>query len=46
LALTPPPEGVPAAALADYGSESSDERIERREKRWTPVDKVVEKLSV
>jgi hypothetical protein len=46
LTLMPLAEGLPAAALADYGSESSDERIERREKRWTPVDKVVEKLSV
>jgi hypothetical protein len=44
LTLMAPPEGLPAAALADYGSESSNERIERREKRWTPVDKVVEKL--
>jgi hypothetical protein len=41
LTMMPVPEGLPVAALADYGSESSNERLERREKRWTPLEKVV-----
>jgi hypothetical protein len=39
--MMPIPEGLPAAALAEYSSESSNERVERREKRWTPLEKVV-----
>ncbi len=41
LTLVPVPEGLPVAALADYSSESSNGRVERREKRWTPLEKVV-----
>jgi len=41
LALIAVPEELPAAASADYGSESRGERVERREKRWTPLDGVV-----
>lgn len=41
LTMMPVPEGLPHAALADYSSETSDERLERREKRWTPLEKVV-----
>ena len=41
LALTPVPQPLPRAAAADYGSESTDERIERREKRWTPLSALV-----
>jgi hypothetical protein len=41
VTMMPVPEGLPAAAPADYGAESSNERVERREKRWTPVDKVI-----
>jgi hypothetical protein len=37
LTMMPVPEGLPVAAPADYGSESPDERVERREKRWTPL---------
>ena len=40
-ALTPVPEELPAAALADYGTESAHERLGRREKRWTPLEKMV-----
>jgi hypothetical protein len=36
-ALTPVPQGLPAAAAADHGAESASERIERRERRWTPL---------
>jgi hypothetical protein len=41
LSIVPVPQGLPVAALADYGSESSNGRVERREKRWTPLEKVV-----
>lgn len=41
LALVTVPEGAPAAALADYGSETPSERVKRREERWTPLGKVV-----
>ena len=40
-ALSPHPEGLPAAAAADYGAESARERIERREKRWTPLEELI-----
>jgi len=40
-ALTPDPRGLPRAAAADYGSEEASERIERRENRWTPLEKLV-----
>ena len=39
--LTAAPKELPAAALADYDAESSRERVERREKRWTPLEKIV-----
>lgn len=41
LALTPWPQGLPAAAAADYATESASERIERREQRWTPLVRLV-----
>jgi hypothetical protein len=41
LAIVPALRELPAAALADYSSESSSERVERREKRWTPLEGVV-----
>jgi hypothetical protein len=41
LTMTPVPNGLPVPAPAEYSSESSDERVERREKRWTPLEKVV-----
>jgi hypothetical protein len=41
LTMMPIPEGLPAAALAEYSSESSNERVDRREKRLTPLEKVV-----
>jgi hypothetical protein len=41
LTMMPVPDGLPVSALADYGSESSRERVERREKRWTPLEKSV-----
>jgi hypothetical protein len=38
LALVPPPEGLPTATNADYGSEkNARDRIARREQRWTPL---------
>jgi hypothetical protein len=36
--LEPAPAGLPAAVPADYGSESTSERISRREQRWTPLE--------
>jgi hypothetical protein len=39
--LTPLPDGLPVSAPAEYGSESSAERIRRREERWTPLEKAV-----
>jgi hypothetical protein len=39
LALVAQPAGLPAASAANYGSETADERIARRERRWTPVVK-------
>jgi hypothetical protein len=41
LTMTPVPEDLPVPAPAEYGSEGSKERVERREKRWTPLEKVV-----
>jgi len=41
LTMMPVPDGLPVAALGDYSSESSGERVARREKRWTPLDEVV-----
>ena len=37
LALMPLPAELPAAAKADYGSESTSDRIARRTERWTPL---------
>jgi hypothetical protein len=39
--MTPVPDGLPVPTPADYRSESSYERVERREKTWTPLEKVV-----
>jgi hypothetical protein len=39
--LLPVPEGLPLPAKADYGSESTSERVARREQRWTPLAKVI-----
>ena len=36
-ALRPVPEDLGPALAMEYGSESTAERIARREKRWTPV---------
>lgn len=41
LAVTPVPAGLPVPAPADYSSESPGGRIERRERRWTPLERVV-----
>jgi hypothetical protein len=41
LTMMPVPDGLPVPTLADYSSESSNDRVERREKRWTPLEKVV-----
>lgn len=38
--MEPVPEGLPASVLADYSSESPHERVERRAKRWTPLEKL------
>jgi hypothetical protein len=37
LTIAPVLAELPAAAPADYGSESSSDRINRRERRWTPL---------
>lgn len=36
-ALRPIPEGLGPAVAMEYGSESTAERVDRREARWTPV---------
>jgi len=41
LALAPQPAGLPVAARADYGSEDTPHRIARRERRWTPLARLV-----
>jgi hypothetical protein len=41
LALAAAPQPLPRAAPADYSTESADERIGRREKRWTPLAALV-----
>ena len=40
-ALTPLPAELPVAAHADYASESASDRIARRERRWTPLARLV-----
>ena len=40
-AIAPAPSELPDPAPADYGSENETARIERREKRWTPLDRLV-----
>jgi hypothetical protein len=37
-ALTSAAAELPAAVAADYGAESSSDRVRRREQRWTPLD--------
>jgi hypothetical protein len=39
-ALRPMPAGLPAPAAMEYGAESREQRIARREQRWSPVVKV------
>jgi len=34
-------QAIPAAAAADYSAEDEQARVDRREKRWTPLQKVV-----
>lgn len=41
LAMTPVPGELPGASPANYDSESSSERLVRREQRWTPVERVI-----
>jgi hypothetical protein len=36
-ALRPLPDGLPAPIAVDYGEETSEQRVARREQRWTPV---------
>lgn len=40
-AIAPASIALPDPAAADYGSENAAARIERRERRWTPMQKVV-----
>ena len=40
-AIVPACSELPHPVSADYGSETGPERIDRREKRWTPLDKLV-----
>ena len=37
-ALRPIPAGLPEPATMDYGAENTDERIVRRDQRWSPVE--------
>jgi hypothetical protein len=41
LVMTSVPQPLPRAAPADYSTESTDERVERRERRWTPLAALV-----
>jgi hypothetical protein len=41
LAIAPIPAELPDATPVDYSAESSSDRVERREKRWTPLEKLV-----
>ena len=41
LTMTPVPDGLPVSTPAEYSSENSDERVERRKKRWTPLERAV-----
>jgi hypothetical protein len=41
LALTPFPDELPGATAANYDAEGTPERIERRQKRWTPLEQPV-----
>ncbi len=41
LTMTPVPDGLPNPAPAEYSSESSDERVARRVKSWTPLERPV-----
>jgi len=40
-AMTPLPTELPAAAAADYDSETGPRRTARRAQRWTPLEKIV-----
>lgn len=37
LSLTPQPAGMPTPAPMDYGAETPELRVSRREARWTPL---------
>lgn len=41
LALTPPEVELPPAVVADYGSESATQRVARRERKWTPLERLI-----
>lgn len=41
LAMAPVPASLPAALPADYDSESTSDRITRRQQRWTPLDEPI-----
>jgi hypothetical protein len=41
LTMMPVPDRLPGAARADHSSETANERVERREKRWTPLEHVI-----
>ena len=36
-ALRPIPENLPAAVPTNYDTETAEQRIARREERWTPI---------
>ena len=40
-ALQPPPAGLAEPVPAHYDTENTEERVERREQRWTPLKKLV-----
>jgi hypothetical protein len=40
-AVSPFPPELPGATPADYDTESRSARVDRREKRWTPLEKLV-----
>ena len=41
LAMTPRPPELPVAAPANYDAEDPNQRLGRREQRWTPLDRAV-----
>jgi hypothetical protein len=41
LTLAPRRTDLPLAVAADYDAEGTDERLARREQRWTPLERAI-----